>query len=329
MDFREAGLPNNDRIRQAFEAAQKRVVEGESFKAASDIIRSRIDAFYDDKMKFYGSVLDRDEARQKNPGIMRDYDEDIARIPEIATGALQRDFSAICIDYGPVRPLLDSADMPSPQLLAAAILLPVIQSDEDEQKVVQDAFMPKDLPKNKVEAQAMKEAAQEFAAAVTGLIHEVRHLKDDPDLADLSPEELEDFKDDPEDPEITRANLVVASDGAKTLYMAGVVGGLTRELEETKARMRDNPRDVQKLEAGREQALYSMVTAAYGLEPLLDRQLRDTFNQLSSLTTSDFRLREDRIGGLELIAASIDEIKMQQVKPKEKPKTDPLTVDVL
>lgn len=299
MEFRQSNLPNHDLVREAFAAAYGRVMTGDSFRTACDAVEKNVRRFYKDQVKLYRNTLDRDDFNKRLKEAVAERRMDLARVPDIARDALESDFAEICIDHGPVRALLDGDAGASPQLLAAAILLPTVLTDADEEEV-----------------------SRQFGDYVGSLIRAARHMTDDPDAEFYSAEDLADFANDPPDPETERDNLIDADPEAQLLYYAKITATLKRDLDETKAEMRADPKLKPAMESGRDSALFNLASVVYGRCPAMDFLFRDSFNLLAELTQADRRLQEDRTGVLGLVAAKIHAPILQEVKPKTDPQTD-------
>lgn len=309
MMFRDANLPNHDLVREAFSAAYDRVMTGDSFKTACAAVESNVRRFYKDQVKLYLNTQDRDDFRKRLKDSIAERREDLARVPDIARDVLEADFATLCIDQGPVRVLLEGDAEASPQLLAAALLLPTVLTDADEEEV-----------------------AGMFGDEVGDLIRAARHMPDDPDMEFYSEEDKADFANDLPDPRDERDNLAEADPEAQLLYYAKFTAALKRDLDETKAAMRADPKLKPEMQAGRDAALFDLASVVYGRHPGLDFIFRDSFNQYAELTGGDRRLQEDRLGVLEMISAAVHAPVRQEVKPKtewDRSNVEPPSVGVL
>lgn len=296
MQFSAAQLPDHDLVRAAFHAAYERVMTGESFAETCRAVEKNVRDFYAGQAKLYLHTQDRDEFNRRLRDVVADRRQDLMRVPQIARDVLENDFAVLCIDHGPVRALLDGGAEASPQLLAAAILLPTVLSDADEDAV-----------------------AQSFGAEVADLIHAARHMTEDPDMAFYSAEDLADFAGDPADSEVERDNLAAADPEAQLLYYARLIADLRRTVDETKAAMRADVRLTPASDIDQDDRLFMLAGVVYGCYPALDFLFRDCFNQQAELTAAPYRLQEDRLGALERVPESLYALQRQEVLPKPSP----------
>lgn len=303
MKFSESGLVRHPLIEKAFDAAHAATTEGTSFDAAAEKIRQNMQNWYDETYDYYkkSSFTEADFAFNKKmlDNQMADY---LSQSGDLARDILENNFSIT--QLAPAQELMDYADNPAPQLMAAALLLPAVRDDADIEKFRAD-----------------------FGTEVADILYTLHHIADDPDAEFYDAEELEAMKSEPADPAILLENISKASPEAKTVYLARMASLLRHEVDTTRAEMRGNPQMKIELEAGRDESTFALANALMGINPEIDRRLRDAFNELYSLAGSQMRLTVDRVG--DLVLKEEEEPQMQQVKPKEKPKNDPPSIDVI
>ncbi len=303
MKFGESGLVRHPLIEKAFDAGHAATTEGASLKAAADKVRHNMQVWYDQTLDYYkqGSFTPADLAFNKKglDAQMADY---LAGADGLARDILEDNFSILQLT--PARDLMDYAENPAPHLIAATLLLPGVTGDDDIEKIRRD-----------------------FGAETADIVHSIRHVADEPDAEFYDAEELAAMKAGPEDPETVLANIAAFSPEAKTVYLARTAAFLRHEVDTERARLRGNPQEKLELAIGRDETVFRIAQALMGDNPELDRRLRDAFNELASLASSKMRLSVDRVG--DLVLKEEEEPVLQQVKPKEKPKNDPPSIEVI
>lgn len=303
MKFEHSNLPRHSLVEKAFQVALERSTEGAALENAVTTVKRNMDAWYEGMLKHnQDAFVLRDEFDRANKRLADEQADNYSHAEEVARNALEGNFDIISVETA--RNVCEAADNPTPQLIAAVLLAPTVSSDDDIDVLRKD-----------------------FGNDVAEILSALHHMKDDPDLAGMTAEELEDFKDDPVDPEIEMDNLKQASPDVKTAYLAIQLTMLDHEVVALRSDMRGNPRlKTAGLEAGREDRLHEIAQAVHGVNPLMDRDYRDAFNQLSSLTSSPWRLSIDRVGDLEM--KRYEEPQLQKVQPKTKPQEKPTSPEV-
>jgi hypothetical protein len=303
MEFSQAGLSNHPLVEQAFNISYARATEGESLAAAVRAIRQNMESWYNETLQFHQkTTYDKAEQAEAKRRLDGEYSNYLSGAEDLAKNILESDFSLLHLQ--PALEILDYAENTPPHVLAAALLMPGVHSDED-----------------------VREIAAAFGPDTGGIVQALYHIKDDPDSAGYTAPDLADFKDDPVDPQHEVNNLAAASDEIKTVYFARLTSLLRHEAETTRALMRQNPQEEVSFEKGREEKLYAIGKAVAGVNPEIDRRFRDAFNELASLTGLPLRLSVDRVD--DLILGPFEEPIPQKVKPKEKRSNEPPPIDVM
>lgn len=302
MNFDHSNLPRHSLVEKAFQIALERSTEGAALENAVTTVKRNMDNWYQGMLKHnQDTFVLRDEFERANKRLADEQADNYSHAEEIARNALENNFSIISVETA--RNVCETADNATPQLIAAVLLAPTVGSDEDIEVLRKD-----------------------FGNDVADILSALHHIKDDPDLAGMTADELEDFKSYPIDPQIEINNLKQASPDVKTAYLATQLTILGHEVAALRSDMRGNPRLKSALEAGREDHLHEIAQAVHGLNPLMDRDYRDAFNQLTSLTSSPWRLSVDRLGDLEM--KLYEEPQLQKVQPKTKPQEKPEAPEV-
>jgi len=296
-------LNNHPLVEQAFATSYAKATQGESLDAAVQKVKQNMESWYNSKLQLYQTTsYDKTELENTKKRLDGECKSDLSHAEAVAQDVLEGDFSVLHLR--PAQEILDYAENTPPHVLAAALLLPGISSDDDVKKI-----------------------SAAFGPETGDLVHALSHIKDDPDIEGFTEQDLEDFKDDPVDPQHELANLSAASAEVKTVYLARMTALLRHEVDSTKAIMlQDSKADVA-LETGREEKFYGLAKAVAGVNPEMDRRFRDAFNELASLTSSTLRLAVDR--GDDLVLKPAEKMILQQVKPKEKLSNEPPPKEVL
>ena len=304
MKFSQSGLNNHPLVEQAFTASYAKATQGETFDAVLQKVKQKMENWYNETWSFYQTTSydDKTEMENRKKRLDGEYNGYLSRAEIVAQEVVEGDFSLL--NLRPAQEILDYAENTPPHILAAALLLPGIKSDDD-----------------------VKNIAADFGAETGDLVHELYHIKDDPDLEGYTEQDLEDFKDDPVEPQWELDRLTAASPDVKTVYLARMTVLMQHEIDTTKADLRQNSKADVALEAGREEKTYGLANAVARINPEMDRRFRDAFNELASLTSSTLRLAVDR--GDDLVLKPAEKMILQQVKPKEKTDREPPGVDVI
>jgi hypothetical protein len=303
MKFSQSGLNNHPLVEQAFNTAYAKATQGDNFDAALQQVKRNMESWYSEMRQFHQKTsFDNTELERKKKRLDGEYNAYLSGAEAVARDVLEGDFSLL--NLRPAQEILDYAENTPPHVVAAALLLPGIRSDDD-----------------------VKSIAAAFGAETGGLVHALYHIKDDPDLDVYTEQDLEDFKDDPVDPQWELDRLTVASAEVKTVYLARMTVLMQHEIDTTKAAMRQDSKADIALETGREEKTYGLANAVARINPEMDRRFRDAFNELASLTSSSLRLAVDR--GDDLVLKPAEKMILQQVKPKEKPSNEPPSKEVL
>ncbi|MCE9507016.1 MAG: hypothetical protein K8R48_01705 [Alphaproteobacteria bacterium] len=304
MKFSQSGLNNHPLVEQAFNVSYARATQGETFDATLQKVKQKMENWYNETWSFYQTTSydDKTEMANRKKRLDGEYEGYLSRAGTVAQEVLEGDFSLL--NLRPAQEIIDYAENTPPHVLAAALLLPGIKSDDDVEKMTAD-----------------------FGAETGELLHALYHIKDDPDLESYSAQDLEDFKDDPVEPQWELDRLTAASPDVKTIYLARMTVLMQHEIDTTKADLRQDSKADVALEAGREEKVYGLANAVARINPEMDRRFRDAFNELASLTSSTLRLAVDR--GDDLVLKPAEKMILQQVKPKEKTDREPPPVDVI
>jgi hypothetical protein len=302
MQFRDTELPKHPLIEKAFDSAYAKIAQGESLTKAVDRVRDNINNTFDQEVSLYGEVLDKGDYPAQKAKLENERSDYLKAAPQIAAEKLDEYFTALCLE-GPVRELVeygpaelyvspqDANDHPAVVLMAAAVLLPTVESEADEKKITK-AFGPQ----------------------VGGLIKAVRHLKDDPDAEFYDPV-LDAELIAKGDPEVLYENLAASDSLTKALHFANMITGLVRE---------SNDKDIKPITYDRAEDLVACANIAVEIMPELGTRFRKVFNSIADRTQSTTIVMENRVGELNL--EDVRDKMAQKIKPQPKPQEEKQTM---
>jgi hypothetical protein len=139
---------------------------------------------------------------------------------------------------------------------------------------------------------------QEFGQGIAAMVFELAHI-------DAYPSEREDY-------------LTAASNDIKRVFLGKVIislAGTAREIEETLKRA---PSQRAVLNPGQEENIYDDIKPALGADKKLDQRITATFNKLSNLVQSPYKLEINANGSVELVEGLVNNTNLPV--PVKKPK---------